>query len=102
MAIHAVREHPVTDHAAVMSPGAQLVDVREPAELTDGVLPGSVNIPLGQLPVRVGELDRDRRVVLVCRSGGRSGRAAEWLVQQGFGDVVNLSGGMMSLGYPVG
>lgn len=96
-----VREHPVDDHASVMVDGAQLVDVRQPEELVEGVLPGAVNIPLGELPVRVAELDRGRRVVVVCRSGGRSGRAAEWLVHQGFDDVVNLSGGMMSLGYPV-
>ena len=101
MSNHSVREHPVTDHAAVMVPGAQLVDVRQPEELVDGVLPGAVNIPLGELPARLGELDADRRVVVVCRSGGRSGRAAEWLAGQGFGDVVNLSGGMMSLGHAV-
>ncbi|MGA1076339.1 MAG: rhodanese-like domain-containing protein, partial [Ilumatobacteraceae bacterium] len=72
-----VREHPVDDHATVVTGDAQLVDVRQPEELVEGVLPGAVNIPLGELPVRVAELDRGRRVVVVCRSGGRSGRAAQ-------------------------
>lgn len=101
MSNESVHQHPANDYAAAMHPGAQLVDVRQPEELAEGVLPGSVNIPLGELPGRVAELDRARRVVVVCRSGGRSSHAAEWLAGQGFADVVNLVGGMMSLGTSV-
>ncbi len=90
-------EVPVNDYATVVVANAQLIDVREPDEVATGTLPGAVNIPLGQLPDRVGELYVDRRVVLLCRSGGRSGQAAEFLVESGFVDVVNLTGGM--LGY---
>lgn len=90
-----VREHPITRYEALLAPGVQIVDVREPMELREGTLPGAVNIPLGDLPARLGELDPTRRVLLVCRSGNRSGHAARWLAQQGFVDVVNLSGGML-------
>ena len=92
-----VREHPARDHAALLVPGVQLVDVREPGEVGTGTLPGFVNIPLGQLTARVGELDPARRVVLLCRSGNRSGQAARWLAHQGFRDVINLSGGMLAV-----
>jgi len=93
----AVREHPVTDYRALLADDIQLVDVREPFEVGTGTLPGAVNIPLGELPARVGELDPARRVLLLCRSGNRSGQAAQWLAAQGFGDVVNLTGGMSVL-----
>lgn len=91
-----VREIPAFDHAAALVPGVQLVDVREPAEYIGGTLPGFVNIPLGQLPARARELDPARRVVVLCRSGNRSGQAAEFLARQGFRDVVNLAGGLFA------
>ncbi len=89
-------EHPVADYAAALGTDGQLIDVREPDEVAGGTLPGAVNIPLGDLQARVGELDADRRVVLLCRSGGRSGQAAQFLAGSGFGDVVNLTGGMLA------
>lgn len=89
-------DHPVADYASVVGSDGQLVDVREPDEVATGTLPGAVNIPLGTLPGRVGELDPSRRVVLLCRSGGRSTQAAEFLTASGFGDVVNLAGGMLA------
>ena len=92
-----VREHPVTDYRSLMGDDVQIVDVRQPGELHDGTLPGAINIPLGELPGRVGELDPTRRVLLLCRSGNRSGQAARWLAAQGFVDVVNLSGGMLAV-----
>ncbi len=90
-------DHPATEYATAVGADGQLVDVREPAEVAEGTLPGAVNIPLGELPSRVAELDRSRRVVVLCRSGGRSTQAAEFLTAAGFDDVVNLSGGMLSL-----
>ncbi|SHN73473.1 Rhodanese-related sulfurtransferase [Geodermatophilus obscurus] len=72
---------------------AVLLDVREAAELAEGRIAGSTHIPLGQLPARAFELDRGRPVITVCRSGGRSSRAAQFLAQQGY-DVANLAGGM--------
>lgn len=91
------RDHPATDYRSVITGDTQLVDVREPHEVADGTLPGSVNIPLGQLPERIHSLDAKRRVALLCRSGGRSARAAQLLVASGFADVVNLAGGMLAI-----
>ena len=91
------REHPAGDYGSVVDEDTQLVDVREPNEVAAGTLPGAVNIPLGDLPARVGELDPSRRVVLLCRSGARSAAAAQALTGAGFTDVVNLSGGMLAV-----
>lgn len=91
------RDHPATDYRSVVTGDAQLVDVREPDEVAAGGLAAAVNIPLGDLPARVGELDRARRVVLLCRSGGRSASAAEMLDAAGFSEVINLAGGMLAI-----
>jgi rhodanese-related sulfurtransferase len=90
------KDHPIAGYQAVLRPDGQLVDVREPHEVAEGSLPGAVNIPLGELAERIGELDPGRRVVLVCRSGDRSAQAAELLTRLGFTDVVNLAGGMLA------
>lgn len=71
----------------------QVLDVREDDEWRAGRIEGAHHIPLAQLPTRLDELDRQRPVVAVCRSGNRSGRAALFLQQRGF-DVVNLDGGV--------
>ncbi len=77
---------------------AVIIDVREPFEWAMGTLPGSVLIKLGSLPDKLDELDGDRAILLVCRSGNRSGVAAEYLVRRGFGVVANLTGGLVDLG----
>ena len=89
-------DHPITDYQTVVTDGAQFVDVREPDEVANGTLPGTRNIPVGQLPDRLSELDSRRRVVVMCRSGGRSTQAAEILTAAGFADVINLDGGWMA------
>ncbi|WP_040225729.1 rhodanese-like domain-containing protein [Bhargavaea cecembensis] len=71
-----------------------MIDVREAEEVAAGMIPGAVHIPLMELPERFGELDRDTQYILICRSGGRSTMAAEFLEGQGF-DVVNMTGGML-------
>jgi glyoxylase-like metal-dependent hydrolase (beta-lactamase superfamily II)/rhodanese-related sulfurtransferase len=86
--------------------GVQLVDVREAGEFAGplGHLRNSRLIPMAELPARVGELDRSRPVVAVCRSGTRSAQAAVLLGKAGFDQVANLAGGMLrwrAAGYPV-
>jgi adenylyltransferase/sulfurtransferase len=71
-----------------------LLDVREPQEYAINRLPGSILIPMGDLPRRIGELDPTRSIVVYCRVGERSARAAELLRGVGFRDVRNLTGGI--------
>jgi sulfur dioxygenase len=75
----------------------QILDVREAPEFIDrlGHLPGARLVPLSQLMERIGELDRDRPVVAVCRSGVRSAQASVLLAKAGFPQVANLAGGML-------
>lgn len=73
---------------------ARVIDVREEWEFSGGRIPGSVNIPMSEVPER---LEPDGRpVVLVCASGGRSGRTAGYLTENGFTEVANLIGGMIA------
>lgn len=88
-------ETDVNEYSAAVGDIGQLVDVREPVEVATGMLPGAVNMPMSSFVERVNELDPERPVVLVCRSGNRSGQVAEYLAGHGFTKVVNLTGGMM-------
>jgi adenylyltransferase/sulfurtransferase len=72
-----------------------ILDVREPVEAAICRIPGARLIPLGDLPARLHELDRDVPIVVYCKSGGRSARAVRLLRQSGLGGV-NLSGGILS------
>jgi rhodanese-related sulfurtransferase len=72
-----------------------LLDVREIFELAVENVQGAVNIPLGQLRARLGELPRDRDIMVICRSGQRAYYATRMLLQHGF-KARNLSGGMLS------
>jgi len=71
-----------------------LLDVREQWEFDIVHLPGSVLIPLSQLPRRIGNLDAGRPVVVICHHGVRSRAAAQLLEQSGFTQVINLKGGI--------
>ncbi|MEF3303923.1 rhodanese-like domain-containing protein [Paenibacillus sp. GYB003] len=73
-----------------------VVDVREDEEVAAGIIPGAKHIPLGQLPDRYGEIERTDEIVLVCRSGARSGRACDYLQSLGFAGVKNMTGGMLA------
>jgi rhodanese-related sulfurtransferase len=76
--------------------GALVLDVREPDEYAAGHVSGSRLIPLGVLSRHLAELPRDRDIVVVCRSGRRSGEAVRALQQAGFDKAVNLAGGMLA------
>lgn len=87
-----MREITIDQAEEAVERGDAVVDVREPAEYREGHLPGAVNIPMSQLTGRLGEIDRDRPVYLVCASGNRSGAMTEVLAAAGF-DAVNVVGG---------
>ena len=85
--------------------GALLVDVRGDMEVAQGTIPGAVHIPMHLIPLRAGELPKDKPVVLFCRSGARSGQVCAFLAQQGHRNLHNLAGGIMAwarAGLPIG
>ncbi|WP_226642106.1 rhodanese-like domain-containing protein [Mesobacillus subterraneus] len=73
----------------------EVLDVREVSEVAQGKIPGSIHIPLGLLEFRMNELDKNKTYVMVCRSGGRSSRATQFLDYYGY-NVINMQGGMMA------
>ncbi|MFD2443257.1 rhodanese-like domain-containing protein [Bacillus sp. CGMCC 1.16607] len=72
-----------------------IIDVREVEEVALGKIPGAVNIPLGLVEFRMHELDKTKEYIMVCRSGGRSSRATQFLESYGL-KVINMAGGMLS------
>lgn len=98
-----VPEVDIAEAARRRDGGTFVVDVREPDEYVDGHVPGAPLIPLATVPDRIGDLPRDEQILVICKSGGRSHRAAEFLRAQGF-DAVNVAGGTMAwieAGHPV-
>ncbi len=82
--------------AMARSGQALIVDVREGSEYRSGHIPRSKHISLTQLVHRLREVPRDKTVVVVCRSGNRSAKAADLLSEAGYRNVYNMSGGMQS------
>jgi rhodanese-related sulfurtransferase len=76
----------------------RILDVREVAEFNDalGHIAGAELVPLATVPLKLSELSRSAPTLVVCRSGGRSGRGASLLAAAGFSNVYNLSGGMLA------
>jgi len=72
-----------------------LLDVREEWELKVASVPGILHIPMGQVPSRLNELDQQKEIVVLCRSGRRSWDIADFLQQHGF-RAVNLAGGILA------
>ncbi len=72
-----------------------VLDVREPYEYQIANIGGTL-IPMNEVPRRLAEIDRNREIVVQCRSGGRSQRIAEFLAQQGYPNVKNLAGGILA------
>ena len=71
--------------------GGLLLDVRSPGEFSGHHLPGAVNIPVGELGARLGELgDTERAIVVYCASGARSKAASQTLLQRGYSQVYDL------------
>ncbi len=83
-----------SDAAAALARGElQLIDVREPSELSETRVKGARHIPLAQLPAKLGELDRDHPVAFLCRSGSRSAIVTRTATKAGL-DAVNVKGGI--------
>lgn len=78
-------------HAA----GTVVIDVREPDEYVEGHVPGAPLIPLGEVMERVDEFPATDEVLIICKMGGRSMKAAQFLRGQGI-DAVNIAGGTMA------
>lgn len=74
-----------------------LLDVREPDELrASGWIPGSIHVPMGEVRERIDEFDKSRPMVIYCASGARSFGVGTYLIENGFENVANLSGGIFS------
>ena len=74
----------------------RVIDIRQPAELSSGIIPGAEALPMHIIPLRMEELKKDEKLIMVCRSGARSAQACMFLQQQGYDKVFNLRGGMMA------
>jgi glyoxylase-like metal-dependent hydrolase (beta-lactamase superfamily II)/rhodanese-related sulfurtransferase len=91
---------------ALQSPDRRglLLDVREPEEYLAGHVPGALNVPQADLASRLEEVPRDQPLMIICQSGMRSLRSAQFLRQAGFADVATVTGGMaawLSAGRPM-
>lgn len=75
---------------------AYLLDVREPDEWAAGHAPGAHHVPMMEIPARMSVVPTDVEVVVVCRSGGRSGQVVSYLMGNGWDNVRNLDGGMQA------
>ncbi len=85
---------PEIDVASVPA-DAYLLDVREPVEWASGHIEGARHIPMNDVPQRLADLPDDTEIVVVCKSGGRSGQVTGYLAAKGI-KAVNMSGGMLA------
>lgn len=83
---------PATDYAELMKKGAQIIDVRTPAEFNGGHIKGSVNIPLDNLQKQLSKIKKNQPVITCCASGMRSGAAKQMLQANGYTEVYNGGG----------
>ena len=72
-----------------------MIDVRTDVEFAQGAIQGSKHLPLHMLPLMADQLEHEKPLVLICRSGARSAQACAFLAQKGFENVYNLRGGVM-------
>ena len=71
-----------------------LLDVREPDELAIASIPWATAIPMGDVPVRIAELPKDKTIAVLCHGGTRSGRVTKYLNENGYPAAVNVAGGI--------
>ena len=92
----AAHDRLAVDGGTTGDPGPILVDVREPNEFVEVRAPGAMLFPLSTFVQRFRELPQDRPLLMICRSGARSGQATAFLLGNGWPDVANVSGGMLA------
>ena len=85
----------VADLPAEFGPSTVLLDVRENDEWQRGHAAAAQHIPMGEVPRRVGEIDRSATLYVICKAGGRSAKVAEFLARDGF-EPINVDGGMLA------
>jgi rhodanese-related sulfurtransferase len=81
---------------AELDDDAVLIDVRDSDEWAAGHAPDAHHVPMMEIPARIGEVPRERDVVVVCRVGARSAQVVAYLLNQGYERVANLDGGMIA------
>ena len=93
-----IKEIEVTELAELKENGEtiRVIDIRQPAELNGGIIPGAEALPMHIIPLRIYEFKRDEKLIMVCRSGARSAQACMFMQQQGYDNVFNLRGGMIA------
>lgn len=93
-----IKEIEVTELAQLkeQNNSVRVIDIRQPAELNSGIIPGAEALPMHTIPLRISELKQDETFIMVCRSGARSAQACMFLQQQGYDNVFNLRGGMIA------
>ena len=84
----------VADAGGLRDAGAFMLDVRQPDEWAAGHIPGATLIPLGELQSRLAEVPKDKKVVVVCRSGNRSAQGRDILLGAGYPAATSMAGGM--------
>ena len=78
------------------NPEVVLIDVREQWEYDQGHIPGITLIPMGEVSNRLSEIPKDKTVILTCRSGNRSGQVTDFLRDNGYDNVHNMTGGIVA------
>lgn len=86
---------PAAQLPADLSEPVILLDVRENEEWEHGHAPGAIHIPMAEVPSRIGEIDTEAELYVVCKAGGRSLRVVEYLAQIGY-EATNVDGGMLA------
>ena len=90
-----VAQAQIADVPATFDRSVVLLDVREDDEWQRGHAPDAQHIPMGQVPARLGEIDPDAKLFVVCQAGGRSLRVSQYLARNGYAPV-NVTGGMLA------
>lgn len=77
------------------NPNNIFIDVREPDEWQEGVIPNALKISLGEVKNNINKFDKNKNYIMVCRSGKRSEKASQIMENEGFANITNFNGGML-------